>query len=114
MSTIAGPDFSFDSTPILVSFGIPVPAETFEPRDRDVTSSEIRYASAFDSPSTSSRVCTEHDHQLLTVDVIATNGLGLPTGPFCDNNSCDALTYPGGHQFFGRTMSDRLPHMRFR
>jgi len=98
-------DFSFDSTPILVSFAIPVPAETFEPRVRDVTSSEIRYASAFDSPvNFVTGVYREHDHQLLTVDVITTNGLGLPTGPFCDNNSCDALTFPGaGTTFFGRT-----------
>ena len=98
-------DFSFDSTPILVSYAIPVPAETFEPRDRDVTSSEIRYASAFDSPvNFVTGVYREHDHQLLTVDVITTNGLGLPTGPFCDNNSCDALTFPGaGTTFFGRT-----------
>jgi outer membrane receptor protein involved in Fe transport len=97
--------FSFDSTPILVSFQIPVPAETFEPRDRDVTSSEIRYASAFDSPvNFVTGVYREHDHQLLTVDVVTTNGFGLPTGPFCDNNSCDALTYPGsGTTFFGRT-----------
>jgi iron complex outermembrane receptor protein len=97
--------FSFDSTPILVSFGIPVPAETFEPRDRDVTSSEIRYASAFDSPvNFVTGVYREHDHQLLSVDVITTNGFGLPTGPFCDNNSCDALTFPGtGTTFFGRT-----------
>jgi iron complex outermembrane receptor protein len=98
-------DFNFDSTPVLVSFGIPVPAETFEPRDREVTSSELRYASAFDSPvNFVAGVYREHEHQVLNVDVIATNGTGLPTGPFCDNNSCDALTYPGtGTTFFGRT-----------
>jgi iron complex outermembrane recepter protein len=98
-------DFNFDSTPILVSYAIPVPAETFEPRSRDVTSSEIRYASAFDSPvNFVAGGYREHDHQFLTVDVITTNGFGLPTGPFCDNNSCDALTYPGsGTTFFGRT-----------
>jgi outer membrane receptor protein involved in Fe transport len=97
--------FSFDSTPILVSYGIPVPAETLEPRTRDVTSSELRYASAFDSPfNFVAGLYREHDHQFLSVDVLATNGLGLPTGPFCDNNSCDALTYPGtGTTFFGRT-----------
>jgi iron complex outermembrane recepter protein len=97
--------FSFDSTPILVSYDIPVPAETFEPRTRDVTSSELRYASAFNSPvNFVAGVYREHDHQFLTVDVITTNGFGLPTGPFCDNNSCDALTYPGsGTTFFGRT-----------
>jgi len=97
--------FSFDSTPILVSFDVPIPAETFEPRSREVTSSEVRYASAFNSPvNFVAGVYREHDHQFLTVDVIATNGLGLPIGPFCSNNSCDALTYPGaGTTFFGRT-----------
>jgi iron complex outermembrane recepter protein len=97
-------DFSFDSTPILVSFGVPVPAETFEPRDRKVNSSELRYASAFDSPvNFVAGVYREHDQQVLDVQVIATNGFGLPTGPFCSPNSCDALTYPGiGTTFFGR------------
>jgi outer membrane receptor protein involved in Fe transport len=97
--------FTFDSTPILVSFDVPVPAETFEPRQREVTSSEIRYASAFDSPvNFVAGVYREYDHQLLSVYVLTTNGFGLPTGPFCDNNSCDALTYPGtGTTFFGRT-----------
>jgi iron complex outermembrane receptor protein len=97
--------FTFDSTPVLVSYDVPVPAETFEPRTRDVTSSEIRYASAFDSPvNFVAGLYREYDHQFLTVDVLATNGLGLPIGPFCSNNSCDALTYPGtGTTFFGRT-----------
>jgi len=45
--------FTFDSTPILVSFGVPVPAETLEPRTRKVNSSELRFASDLDSPSTS-------------------------------------------------------------
>jgi iron complex outermembrane receptor protein len=98
-------DFTFDSTPILVSYGVPVPAETEEPRDRQVTSSEIRYASAFDSPvNFVAGVFREHDHQFLSVDVLATNGLGLPTGTFCPSPSCDALIYPGaGTTFFGRT-----------
>lgn len=43
-------DFSFDSTPVLVSFDVPVPAETFEPRTRKVNSSELRYASDLNSP----------------------------------------------------------------
>jgi iron complex outermembrane recepter protein len=98
-------DFSFDSTPVLVSFDVPVPAETFEPRDRKVTSSEIRYASAFNSPvNFVAGVYREYDQQFLAVNVLSTNGLGLPNGPFCNNNSCDALTYPGvGTTFFGRT-----------
>jgi iron complex outermembrane receptor protein len=97
--------FSFDSTPVLVSFDVPVPAVTFEPRSRELTSSEIRYASAFDSPvNFVAGVYREHDHQTLNVEVITTNGLGLPTGPFCSNNSCDASSFPGiGTTFFGRT-----------
>jgi outer membrane receptor protein involved in Fe transport len=98
-------NFTFDSTPILVSYGVPVPAETFEPRDREDTSSEIRYASAFDSPfNFVAGVYREHVHQLLDVYVLATNGFGLPIGPFCTNNSCDALSFPGtGSTFFGRS-----------
>jgi outer membrane receptor protein involved in Fe transport len=98
-------DFNFDSTPVLVSFDVPIPAETLEPRYRQVTSSELRYASAFDGPvNFVAGVYREHEHQQLAVDVIATNGNGLPIGSFCDNNSCDALTYPGtGTTFFGRT-----------
>jgi iron complex outermembrane receptor protein len=97
--------FSFDSTPVLISNGVNVPAQTFEPRTRDVTSSEIRYASAFDSPvNFVAGLYRQYDHQFLTVDVLATNGFGLPIGPFCDNNSCDAYNFPGtGTTFFGRT-----------
>jgi len=98
-------DFTFDSTPVLVSFGVPVPAETFEPRLREVNSSEIRFASAFDSPvNFVAGVYREHEHQFLNVEVIATNGFGLPIGPFCTNNSCDAGAFPGiGTTFFGRS-----------
>jgi outer membrane receptor protein involved in Fe transport len=97
--------FSFDSTPILVSFGVPIPAETVEPRERQVNSSEIRFASAFGGPvNFVAGVYREHEHQFLTVNVLATDGYGLPFGPFCENNSCDAGTYPGtGTTFFGRT-----------
>jgi iron complex outermembrane recepter protein len=96
--------FSFDSTPVLVSFDVPIPAETEEPRERSITSSEIRYASAFDFPvNFVAGVYREHEHQKLDVQVLATNGFGLPIGPFCDNNSCDALAFPGiGSTFFGR------------
>ncbi len=97
-------DFGFDSTPILVSFHVPVPAQTFEPRNREVNSSEIRFASAFDSAvNFVAGVYRDHTHQVLDVQVIATGGTGLPTGPFCSANSCDALTFPGvGTTFFGR------------
>jgi outer membrane receptor protein involved in Fe transport len=97
--------FSFDSTPVLVSFGVPVPAETFEPRTRKVNSSELRYASDLNFPvNFVVGGYREHEQQNLAVDVIATNALGLPTGPFSSANSQDALNFPGvGDTFFGRT-----------
>ena len=98
-------DFNFDSTPVLVSFGVPVPAESVEPRQRELNSSEIRYASAFDFPvNFVAGVYREHEHQLLTVNVLTTGFNGLPLGAFCDNNSCDAGNFPDtGTTFFGRT-----------
>jgi outer membrane receptor protein involved in Fe transport len=98
-------DFSFDSTPILVSFNVPVPAETFEPRTRKVNSSELRFASDLDSPvNFVAGGYRQHDSQNLQVQVIATNGLGLPIGPFSSANADDALNFPGvGTTFFGRT-----------
>ena len=98
-------DFTFDSTPVLLSFNVPVPAETFEPREREVNSSELRFASAFNSPvNFVAGVYREHSHQLLDVQVLATNGFGLAIGPFCSNQSCDAGAFPGtGSTFFGRS-----------
>ncbi len=98
-------DFSFDSTPVLVSFDVPIPAETLEPRKRDVNNGEIRFASSFDFPvNFVSGIYRESSTQDLAVNVIATNGLGLPNGPFSSANEDDALNYPGvGNTFFGRT-----------
>ena len=98
-------NFTFDSTPVLVSFGVPVPAETLEPREREVNSSEMRFASALEGPvNFVAGVYREHEHQFLSVDVVTTNFNGLPVGPFCDNNSCDAGAFPEtGTTFFGRT-----------
>ncbi|MGH8300112.1 MAG: TonB-dependent receptor [Steroidobacteraceae bacterium] len=97
--------FTFDSTPILASFGVPVPAETLEPRERKSNSSEVRFATAFALPVNfvvgAFRQQTTQD---LAVDVIGTNGLGLVNGPFSPDNSADALNFPGvGDTFFGRT-----------
>jgi iron complex outermembrane recepter protein len=97
--------FSFDSTPILVSYDVPVPAETFEPRDRRDNNGELRFASTLDSPvNFVVGVFRDHSIQDLAVDVITTNALGLPTGPFSTSNAQDALSFPGvGDTFFGRT-----------
>jgi outer membrane receptor protein involved in Fe transport len=97
--------FTFDSTPILVSFNVPIPAETLEPRYRKVNSSEIRYASKLDFPvNFVVGGYREHESQDLAVQVITTNDLGLPNGPFSSSNADDALG-AGGNTFFGRTDS---------
>jgi iron complex outermembrane recepter protein len=97
--------FTFDSTPVLVSFNVPVPAETLEPRTRKVNSSELRFASDFNSPvNFVAGVYRDHETQDLAVQVIATGGNGLVTGPFSTSTSQDALDFPGvGNTFFGRT-----------
>jgi len=97
--------FTFDSTPVLVSFGVPVPAETLEPRTRKVNSSEIRFASDLASPvNFVAGVYREHETQDLAVQVITTGANGLVTGPFSTQTSADALDFPGvGNTFFGRT-----------
>jgi outer membrane receptor protein involved in Fe transport len=98
-------DFTFDSTPVLVSFDVPVPAETLEPRTRKVNSSEIRFASDLPSPvNFVAGVYREHESQDLAVQVITTGPNGLVTGPFSTLTSADALDFPGvGDTFFGRT-----------
>jgi outer membrane receptor protein involved in Fe transport len=98
-------DFTFDSTPVLVSFDVPVPAETLEPRTRKVNASEIRFASDLDSPvNFVAGVYREHESQDLAVQVISTGANGYVTGPFSTETSADALDFPGvGNTFFGRT-----------
>jgi outer membrane receptor protein involved in Fe transport len=97
--------FTFDSTPVLVSFGVPVPAETLEPRTRRVNSSEVRFASDLNSQvNFVAGVFREHESQDLAVQVITTGGNGLVTGPFSTSTAQDALDFPGvGNTFFGRT-----------
>ena len=98
-------DFTFDSTPVLVSFDVPVPAETLEPRTRKVNSSELRFASDLNSPvNFVAGIYREHETQDLAVQVITTGGNGLVTGPFSTSTADDALDFPGvGNTFFGRT-----------
>jgi len=98
--------FNFDSTPILIHFGVPIPGETLEPRDRKVNSSELRYASAFDSPvNFVVGGYREHETQDLAVQVLTTDDNGLPIGQFSSSNDADALSAPNGNTFFGRTDS---------
>jgi iron complex outermembrane receptor protein len=101
-------NFNFDSTPILISFTLPidaVPGETLEPRERKVNSSELRFASKLPGPvNFVVGGYREHEFQDLNVQVIATNGFGVPAGPFCTSNACDYAVAPfgAGTTFFGR------------
>src|SRR5580698_880455 len=97
--------FSFDSTPILVSYGFPTPAETFEPQSRDLNSTEFRFASDFDSPvNFVSGVYRQHEANWWAVQVISTNSVGEPIGTFSSSNSEDAIAHPGvGDTWFGST-----------
>jgi len=96
-------DFNFDSTPILISFDVPVQAITHQPQDRRVVSNEIRYASKLDSPvNFVVGGFSQLEHNDFTVQVIKSNNLGLPNGPFSGLNSDDALSNPDGNSFFGR------------
>lgn len=96
--------FNFDSSPILFFFGVPVPAETIEPQGQRVVSSEIRYASDFSGPvNFVVGAFREEETTDFTVNVVRTNNLGLPAGPFSMLNADDALLNPAtGNTFFGR------------
>jgi outer membrane receptor protein involved in Fe transport len=98
-------DLTFDDTPTLALFGIPVPSAATEPQQRDVNSSEIRFASDFNFPvNFVVGGFRQYETNDLQVALITTNGQGYFTGPFSSLNSEDALMYPGvGDTFFGRT-----------
>ncbi len=95
--------FNFDSTPVLIANGVNIPGETEEPQQRDVTSSEIRYASKFDFPvNFVAGVFRQYETNDLAVHVLKTNAAGLAVGPFSEANDEDALSNPNGTTFFGR------------
>jgi len=93
-------DFNFDSTPILLTFGVPVPAITEEPQKRDVTSAEIRWASAFDGPVQFilGGYWSSEDKDF-DVHVIASDENGVPFGPFMPGDP---------NTIFGRNKTDNL------
>jgi iron complex outermembrane recepter protein len=93
----------FDTTTGLQQFGIPFPTMSIEPQQRDLNSSEIRYASSFDFPVNfvvGAYRQSEKNH--LEVQSVKGNGLGLPAGPFSSSNADDALSNPDGNTVFGR------------
>ncbi len=97
-------DYAFDSSPILFFFGVPFSAVTLQPQERRIVSSELRYASTFGGPVNFVAGAFHQDEKSdFAVNVVKTNALGRPSGPFSPLDSDDALQNPEGNTFFGRT-----------
>jgi iron complex outermembrane recepter protein len=99
--------FNFDSTPILLFFGVPIAGVTQQPQEYGTKMAELRFASDFDSPvNFVTGAYYQKDDNEFSVHVITTDGTGRPQ-PFNPLNSDDALVN-GGNTFFGRTRADEV------
>ena len=95
-------DFSFDSSPILIFFGVDDVANTLQPQERSIWSNEIRYASSFDGPvNFVVGGYWQEEKSEFTVEVIRSNAAGLPNSAFSSANEDDALIGTGD-TYFGR------------
>jgi outer membrane receptor protein involved in Fe transport len=100
-------DFAFDSTPILLFFGVPIAGVTQQPQEYKNKMAELRFASDFDSPfNFVTGAYYQKDENEFNVHVVTTDGSGGPM-PFNALNSDDALLN-GGNTFFGRTRDDEV------
>ncbi|HKU14880.1 MAG TPA: TonB-dependent receptor, partial [Steroidobacteraceae bacterium] len=101
-------DFTFDSTPILLFFGVPIPGITQQPQEYKTRMAELRFASDFDSPfNFVTGAYYQKDDNEFSVHVVKTDGNGGPM-PFNPLNSDDALLTANGNTFFGRTRADEV------
>ena len=99
--------FNFDSTPILLFFGVPIAGITQQPQEYSTKMTELRFASNFDAPvNFVAGAYYQKDENEFSVHVITTDGTGRPQ-PFNPLNSDDALLN-GGDTFFGRTRADEV------
>jgi iron complex outermembrane recepter protein len=98
-------EYNIDQSAILATFSVFIPAEVFETVGRRVNSSEIRFASDFDSPvNFVAGLYRQEETSDLDIAMLTTNGDGVPTGSFSRDDSQDALLNPGvGSTLFGRT-----------
>src|SRR4030095_5230298 len=95
-------DFTFDSTPILLFFGVPIAGITQQPQEYKTKMAELRFASNFDSPfNFVTGAYYQKDENEFNVHVVTTDGSGGPM-PFNALNSDDALL-AGGNTVFRRT-----------
>lgn len=99
--------FVFDSTPVLLFFGVPVPGVTTQPQSYETTMVEGRFASAFSGPvNFVAGLYYQKDNNDFDVNVTTTDGMGhgVPWDPL---NANDAFV-AGGTAIFGRTRHDEV------
>lgn len=98
--------FQFDSTPILLFFGVPAPAITVQPQSYETTMVEARFASEFDGPlNFVGGLYYQKDNNDFEVFVPTTDGQGN-AAPINVLNSNDF--FGGGTIFFARDRFDEV------
>ncbi|WP_339865173.1 TonB-dependent receptor [Paremcibacter congregatus] len=107
-------NYWFDSTPILVYFGLPVPAYTNQPQQRSIWSNEIRLASDYDGPvNFVVGALYAEEKRDWEVRVATVGADGAPTGPWVfgpDHDYLGAGGTPFGQEpsFFHRTIDGKM------
>ncbi len=99
-------DFIFDSTPILLFFGVPIPGVTNQPQSYETDMIEARFSSDFGGPvNFVAGLYYQKDDNDFEVRVPTTDGAGgLP--PWDPLNANDA--FGGGTTFFARDRHDEV------
>ncbi len=98
--------FVFDSTPILLFFGVPAPGLTVQPQSYNTDMFEARFASSFDGRfNFLLGAYYQKDENDFEVRVMTTNGTGgqVPWDPLDANDF-----FGGGTTFFGRFRNDEV------
>ena len=95
-------DFSFDSSPILFYYGVPIPGETTEPQNRQYYFGELRFASDLSGPvQFLIGGAMRREKKNWRSEVVTVNSEGRAE-PFIPGIANDAIANPNGTTFFGR------------
>jgi len=105
--------YAFDSTPILIFFNAPVNAVTIQEEERELSSSEIRFASDFDGDF-NFVVGGFYQQEELNFDlsVVTVDDKGRPKGPLTSSDQDDFFTN-GGNSIFGRNYAEEITSTAF-
>lgn len=99
-------EFVFDSTPILLFFGVPAAGITVQPQSYETTMVEARFASELDGPvNFVAGFYYQKDNNDFEVRVPTTDGNGN-AAPWDPSNANDF--FAGGTTFFGRSRNDEI------